>query len=106
MATLPVTSLTQIRDVDAARGDARLRPLVGGGHELSAELLGPLAHELARDLDHDLVEAGLDGVAELVPVLRDDRERRDRVPELRGEVVDLGGRHVPSGEDPEVDPDL
>src|SRR5262249_37411276 len=51
-------------------------------------------------------DGGLDGVGELVSLLRHDRERRQGVLQRRRELVDLGRRRVPSGEDAEVDADL
>ena len=70
------------------------------------EELRLLADSLLRYLDDDLMHGGLDSVAELVPFFRHDRERRRELSESRRELVDLGGRRVPPGEDAEVDANL
>ncbi len=49
---------------------------------------------------------GLDSVFELVSFFRHDRERRHEPSESHRELVDLGGRRVPPGEDAEVDANL
>jgi hypothetical protein len=73
---------------------------------LSRQELGLGACAVARHLDDDLVHLRLDGAGELVSLLGEDRERRHEVSKGRGELVDLGRRRVPAGEDTEVDADL
>ena len=52
------------------------RPVVRGEDDLLGEHVRLGAAVLLGNLDHDLMDRGLDGVLELVPLLRHDRERR------------------------------
>ena len=87
-------------------GDAVERPAVRGVDDLSRQEVGLGARAVARHLDDDLVHLRLHGAGELVPLLGENRERRDELAERRGELVDLGRRGVPAREDAEVDADL
>src|SRR5262249_20967206 len=59
-----------------------------------------------RELDPDDVNGRLERGVELVAVLGDDRHRSDLVEQVAPQVVDLGRRHLPPGEDAEVDANL
>ena len=77
------------------RMDALARPLLREREQLG------IVH-LARHLDHDLPHRRLDVAAELVPLLRDDRERLHLVVQQPREVVDLRLRRVATREQAEV----
>jgi len=73
-------------------GEALRRPPLRELDHLVAQCVDVTAGVLALDLDHDLVERRLDVPGELVPLLRDDRERLEVVVQLAREIVDLCGR--------------
>jgi hypothetical protein len=89
-----------------ARRDAGGGPAVRRRDDPVGCLGGYLAAALGVDLDHDLVHRRLDVVAELVPRLRDHRERGNVGAQCVGEVVDLRRRRVAPGVHAEVHPNL
>ena len=86
--------------------DAAERPAVRRQHDPFREHVGLRAGVLARYVDNNLVDGRLDRAAELVALLRDNRERGDEIAHAPGEIVDLRGRHRAPGEDAEVDAHL
>jgi len=87
-------------------GDAVECPAVRGEDDPLGEHVRLAAGVFAGHLDHDLMDGRLGGVREFMPVLRDDRKRRDQLSKRHCELVDLRRRGVPAGEDAEVDADF
>src|SRR5690348_14950388 len=86
--------------------DAALGPLLGERDDPLGELVRHGARIRSGYLDHDLAHNGLSAAAELVPVLRRDREGFDLVSQQQSKLLDLGLRRIPSCEDAEVHANL